>query len=80
MIIVWEPQAVDNLDAQIDYIAEDSPLTAVEQRDLVRMRIKGLVDFPEQGRLGRVKNTRELVVAGTPFVVVYRVRPRKGNV
>jgi toxin ParE1/3/4 len=33
-----------------------------------------LADHPHIGRPGRIEGTRELVVAGTPFVVPYRVR------
>lgn len=80
MIAFWVRQAADNLEAHIDYIAEESPLAAIEQRDLVRARIKSLADFPDQGRPGRKANTRELAVPGTPFVVIYRVKPRKGRV
>jgi toxin ParE1/3/4 len=31
-----------------------------------------LSDYPLAGRQGRVKNTRELVVDGLPFIVIYR--------
>ena len=80
MIVVWDRRANENLEAHVDYIAEDNPLAAIEQRDMVRARIGSLVDFPDQGRRGRVTNTRELAVPGTPFVVIYRVKPRKGRV
>jgi len=33
-----------------------------------------LPEFPAIGRPGRVPNTRELVVTGTPFVVIYQLR------
>lgn len=33
-----------------------------------------LAYHPEIGRLGRVSGTRELVVAGTPYIFVYRVK------
>jgi len=32
-----------------------------------------LAKFPMQGRAGRIANTRELVLAGLPYLVVYRV-------
>jgi toxin ParE1/3/4 len=34
-----------------------------------------LSENPEIGRPGRVRDTRELVVARTPFIVAYRIRP-----
>lgn len=34
----------------------------------------GWPEYPNMERIGRVPQTRELVVAGTPWVVVYRVR------
>lgn len=33
-----------------------------------------LADNPLAGRRGRALGTRELVVAGTPYIVVYRTR------
>jgi toxin ParE1/3/4 len=35
--------------------------------------VKGLKDFPHSGRVGQVEGTRELVVAGVPYMVIYRV-------
>lgn len=76
MRLVWLPQALANRAAQIDYIAKDSPKAAIEQGDLIELRVNQLLDHPEMGRPGRMKGTRELVVAGTPFVVVYRLKPK----
>ena len=33
-----------------------------------------LAHFPESGRIGRVKNTRELVIVNTPYIVAYRIK------
>jgi len=42
------------------------------------LRIREAVDqlslYPFLGRSGRVAGTRELIVAGTPFIVPYRIR------
>ena len=54
---------------------ENSPAVAID----VVMRIIDSVylvlpEYPRAGRQGRVKNTRELVVNGVPFIVIYRER------
>jgi toxin ParE1/3/4 len=61
------------MEAQIDYIALDKPLVAVRIAEAVIKNTQLLVAFPHMGRPGRVFGTRELVLARTPFLVVYRV-------
>lgn len=52
---------------------ENSPIVAI---DVVINIIDSvhliLPDHPRAGRQGRLKNTRELVIDGIPFIVVYR--------
>jgi toxin ParE1/3/4 len=75
MIIVWSPQAIDDLAALRDYIAEENKAAA--QRTVLRIlrNIEELLsDSPELGRPGRVSGTRELVIPRTPYIVPYRVR------
>lgn len=77
MRIVWAPQALGDLHDVHAYIAQDDPdaAKAVVERiiSLVESRLSAT---PHMGRPGRVEGTRELVVAGTPFIVPYRVRAR----
>jgi plasmid stabilization system protein ParE len=40
----------------------------------IQEAVEYLMEYPNIGRPGRVSGTRELVVSGTPFVVVYRDR------
>lgn len=75
MRIEWLPKAVCNRDAQIAYIGERDPAAAIDIGDAIEISVSRLADFPESGRPGRVLGTRELVVTGTPFIVVYRVEP-----
>ena len=56
-------------------MAMDSPRAAIAQIDLVLHQVEALLVDPELGRRGRVQGTRELVIARTSFVVIYRVRP-----
>jgi plasmid stabilization system protein ParE len=39
----------------------------------IRDAVSRLARFPASGRPGRVAGTRELVIAGTPYIVPYRV-------
>ena len=73
MSIEWLPEAVRNRGAQLAYIGERNPAAAVEVGDAIERTISRLADYPESGRPGRVPGTGELVVTGTPFIVVYRV-------
>jgi toxin ParE1/3/4 len=57
-----------------EYITESSLSAANNQVKIVTEAVDRLADFPEKGRPGRRRDTRELVVAGTPYIVAYRVR------
>lgn len=73
MNIEWLPEAVRNREAQLAYIGGRNPAAGIDIGDAIARPVPRLADFPEGGRPGRVYGTRELIVAGTPFIVVYRV-------
>ena len=75
MRIVWTKVADSDLDAIEDYISGDDPVAAVRTVLKIAQSVGDLLaEHPGLGRPGRVADTRELVVPGTPFVVAYRVR------
>ncbi|HEY0222912.1 MAG TPA: type II toxin-antitoxin system RelE/ParE family toxin [Pseudolabrys sp.] len=78
MIIVWSPQAIDDLASLHAYIAEHD--TAAAQRTLLRI-VRDIEQLlagnPDMGRPGRVAGTRELVIARTPYIVPYRIRDKR---
>ena len=76
MRIVWLPKAIANRDAQLDHVAQANMRAAIEQGDRIEHQVSQLLEHPEMGRPGRTKNTRELVIGRTPFIIVYRVRPK----
>ena len=80
MQLVWSPRARQQRHAAIEYIANDDPRTALDVLDRIEHQTDMLLDHPELGRPGRKQGTRELVISRTPFVVVYRVRPRAKRV
>lgn len=57
-----------------DYIARDNPSAARRTVRIILGSVETLTRFPQAGRPGRVRNTRELVIAKTPFIAPYRVR------
>jgi len=74
MKIIWSPQARDDLLGIYRYIAADNPKAARALHDRVVSRVLSLLETPQIGRPGRVAGTRELVIAGTSYIVPYRVR------
>jgi len=72
--IVWRRQAIDDLLTLQAYIGEDDPRAAARIARRIRSAVEGIASMPRIGRLGRVKGTRELVVAGTPYIVPYRLK------
>ncbi len=57
--------------AAYDFLAAENPSAAAKQAELILRAVKQLLNFPEMGRIGRV---RELVIPGRPYVVAYRLR------
>lgn len=74
MRIKWLHNALLNLQAEAEYIAQDSPESSRRVVARIIEQIDQLTDYPESGRVGRIAGTRELVVIGTPYIVPYRVK------
>jgi toxin ParE1/3/4 len=70
----WLRRALRNLDEEADYIARDDPDAAARIVQRIATAVDQLATHPSSGRIGRVAGTSELVVAGTPYIVPYRVR------
>ena len=73
MKLVWLARAIEDRDAQIDYVAQDSISAALDVGDRLMEAVARLADYPKMGREGRINGTRELVVGRTSLVVIYRV-------
>lgn len=73
MRVEWLPAAQRSLEAQIRWIAEHDPWAAIDVGDAVEAAVARLGDHPAMAGAGRVRGTRELVVVGTPYIVVYRI-------
>jgi len=73
MEIVWQKQAVSDLYRVCEYIRQDNPAAAEQTGAAIEVASRNLARYPEMGRAGEVPDTRELVVTGTPYFVVYRI-------
>ena len=73
MKLRWTGLALNDLKDIHSYIAEQNPVAALKVARLLRVHAEGLAAYPEKGRLGRVDETREQAIPGTPYVIAYRV-------
>lgn len=76
MQVVWSPRAVQHLSRLRRYIEKENPKAASKVARRILDVVSLLQTMPHAGRPGRVPGTRELVIADTPFLVVYRVQAR----
>ena len=74
MKIRWLEDSIKDLKTLRQYIAQENPTAARRVAKRIIQSVNLLSDQPGIGRAGRVPNSRELVVAGTPFLVPYRIK------
>ena len=73
--VKWTLPALSHLEDIQDFIAADNPQAADRFVNELIDRTNDLLSHnPNSGRPGRVAGTRELVLAGTPCIIAYRVR------
>lgn len=73
-MIEWTAQAAEQLEQAHSYITlSNNEQVATRVTARIVTSVQQLDMFPMSGRAGRVRGTREVVVAGTPFVVAYSV-------
>jgi addiction module RelE/StbE family toxin len=74
-MIEWTEQAARQLDQAHDTIAlSNSGEVATQVTKQIVNAVQQLENFPMSGRAGRVKGTRELVIANTPFIAAYAIQ------
>jgi len=67
----WTHAASRDLDRVEEYISRDNPRAAIDTVLEIIRHVGMLADHPGMGRPGRVDGTRELTIAGLPYVVAY---------
>jgi len=71
--IRWAPAAADDLQAILDYLLEHNPAHALSTVQKLYEAARSLKRFPGRGRPGQAENTRELVTAPLPYIIVYGI-------
>ena len=65
----------------MSFIAQHgNPQTAIDVATRIFVACDMLGQFPKLGHLGPVKQTREWVVPGLPYIVVHRLREQEAEV
>jgi addiction module RelE/StbE family toxin len=70
----WTTPATQDLYNIIRHIQRDNPNAAAKVAETLYAGCSKLLDFPRQGRRGRIEGTRELVFPRLPYIVVYRIQ------
>jgi len=76
MEVVWLDEAVQDLQEIGHTIAEDDPVAAYRVLTTIEASANSLERHPELGRTGRVPKTRELVIAGLPYILPYAIKKK----
>lgn len=71
---VWTKSAIRDLVHIREYIAPDNADAAREIALRIVDATERIIQFPESGRSGRVNGTREFVVSGTQYLIIYRLK------
>jgi addiction module RelE/StbE family toxin len=73
MELVWDDEALADLEDIFNWIAQENPAAAKTVVDRLFSSTELLIDFPFMGRAGREPDTFEWVVPRLPYIVVYEV-------
>lgn len=71
--IRWTLRALRRLDDIGAYIEQDNPDAAARVVARIVTAVDMLSELPATGRAGRIKGTREVVLADIPYIIPYRV-------
>ncbi len=77
MQIRWLRKALRSLEQAHDFLARENPEAAIQLVLKIRVATEKLANFPTMGRPGRVEGTKELVILGSPYLVIYRVKGQR---
>ena len=76
MEVVWLEEATKDLKEIGRHIAKDDPAAAYRVLAKIKASADSLEHNPELGRTGRVAKTRELVIAGSSYIIPYTIKKK----
>lgn len=74
MKLRWTPRAVADLEQIADYLLAVNPKSWKRLLSRLQIAIDYLLQFPHMGKAGLVEGTREFVLSGTPYILVFRLK------
>ncbi len=72
--LLWTRRSLQDLERIHSFIARDNIKVARKTILSIKKAVEQLTYYPFMGKAGRKEGTRELVVARTSFIVIYRLR------
>lgn len=75
--IVWSALARSRLKEIRAFIARDKPEAAERLATRIVAMVEALRNHPRMGRVGADPGIRELVIGGTPYIVLYNVEGQR---
>lgn len=74
MTLQWTPRAVADLEEISDYLVSVHPKSWERLIERIETTARYLLQFPHMGKIGLAPGTREFVLSGTPYMLVFRLR------
>jgi toxin ParE1/3/4 len=69
----WTEPAAQDLEEITEFIRKDRPAAAQAVAEALFDAANSLGSFSGRARIGKIPGTRELIVPGLPYIVVYRL-------
>jgi len=79
MELYWTPEAIQDRETIYDYIEASNPIAALTLDELFSENANHLCDHPNLGHLGRVADTRELVVHHN-YILIYDLTSERARI
>ncbi len=73
MRLRYSAKARAQIESIYDFLVERNPSAARRIAAEIRASARSLIDVPHMGRTGEVSGTREWIVRGSPYLIVYEV-------